>query len=72
MFDFIRNGKTLVPHRSLYCVWIYAHAGEDAPLIRVWIDPSMTMFESVVKVHEPDVETAHAVIQSALNGHSTS
>ena len=44
MFDFIVNRnksgrKNSVPRPSLYCVWIYAHEGEDAPLIRVWIDP---------------------------------
>jgi hypothetical protein len=66
MFDFITNRKTLVPHRSLYCVWIRAHGGEDASLIRVWIDPTMTMFESQVTVHEPDVEAARETTQTAL------
>jgi hypothetical protein len=72
MFDIITNRKTLVPHKSLYCVWIRAHEGDDAPLIRVWIDPSMTMFESQAKVHEPDVESARAVIQEAFRKGSTS
>ena len=66
MFDFFTNGRTLVPRKSLYCVWIRAHAGEDAPLIRVWIDPFMTMFESQVKVHEPDVEAARELTQDAV------
>ena len=75
MFDFISSRKTLVPRKSLYCVWIRAHAGEDAPLIRVWIDPSMTMFESQVKVHEPDVEAAREardLIQDGLREGSAS
>lgn len=72
MFEIITNRKFLVPHKSLYCVWIRAHEGDDAPLIRVWIDPSMTMFESQVKVHEPDVEAARAVIQAGLGKGSTS
>ena len=72
MFDIITNRKTLVPQESLYCVWIRAQEGDNAPLIRVWIDPSMTMFESQVKVHEPDVEAAHAVIQAGLGKGSTS
>jgi hypothetical protein len=63
MFDIITNRKNLVPRKSLYCVWIRAQEGVNAPLIRVWIDPSMTMFESQVKVHEPDIEAARAVIQ---------
>jgi hypothetical protein len=72
MFDFITNRKTLVPHKSLYCVWIRAHEGEDAPLMRVWIDPFMTMFESQAKVHEPDVEKAQTAIQAALREDSAS
>jgi hypothetical protein len=60
MFDFISNRKNSVPRPSLYCVWIRAHDGENAPLIRVWIDPSMMMFESRAKVHEPDVAAACA------------
>ena len=72
MFDFITNRKTLVPHKSLYCVWIRAHEGDDAPLLRVWIDPSMTMFESQAKVHEPDLDAARAMTQAALVRGSTS
>jgi hypothetical protein len=37
----------------------------------VWIDPSMTMFESQVKVHEPDVEAARAAIEAGLGKGST-
>ena len=66
MFDIIINRNTLVPRKSLYCVWIRAHEGDQAPLIRVWIDPSMTMFESQVKLHEPDVQAARAMIQATL------
>jgi hypothetical protein len=47
--------KKLVPRQGLYCVWIRAHDGENAPLIRVWIDPHMTMFESRVKIHDEDL-----------------
>ncbi|MBZ5660923.1 MAG: hypothetical protein LAO08_10995 [Acidobacteriia bacterium] len=45
----------IVPSQGLYCVWIRAHDGDDAPLIRVWIDPHMTLFESRVKIHEEDL-----------------
>ena len=71
MYDIMTNRNTLVPQKSLYCVWIRAHEGDNALLIRVWIDPSMTMFESQVKVHEPDVEAARAVIQAGLGKNST-
>jgi hypothetical protein len=72
MFDFIFNGKNLGRRPSLYCVWFRAHEGENAPLIRVWIDPSMSMFESQGKVHEPDLAAAQAEAEAALThkGHS--
>ncbi|HEV2523018.1 MAG TPA: hypothetical protein VGT24_11610 [Candidatus Acidoferrales bacterium] len=71
MFDFIKNIKDLgrknsVPRPSLYCVWIRAHEGENAPLIPVWIDPSMSMFDSQAKVHEPDLAAARAEEQAAV------
>jgi hypothetical protein len=72
MFDFIINNsknsrrKNSVPRPSLYCVWFRAHEGENAPLIRVWIDPSMSMFESQAKVHEPDLAAAQDEVQAAL------
>jgi hypothetical protein len=72
MFDFITNRKAYVPRANLYCVWIRAHEGQDAPLIRVWIDPSMTMFESQAKVHEPDIESAHEVLQAGPQEDSSS
>jgi hypothetical protein len=66
MFDFIINSKNTAPRPGLYCVWIRAHEGENAPLIRVWIDPSMSMFESQAKVHEPDLAAAREEAQAAL------
>jgi hypothetical protein len=66
MFGFIFNSRSSVPRPSLYCVWIRAHEGENAPLIRVWIDPSMSMFESQGKVHEPDLAAARAEAVAAL------
>jgi hypothetical protein len=72
MFDFIFNGKNSVPRPSLYCVWIRAHDGENAPLIRVWIDPSMSMFDSQAKVHEPDLAAARAEAQVELANKSNS
>jgi hypothetical protein len=65
MFDFILNRKNSVPRPSLYCVWIRAHEGENAPLIRVWIDPAMTMFDSQATVHEPDLAAARAEEEAA-------
>jgi hypothetical protein len=63
--------KKLVPPQGLYCVWIRAHDGENAPLIRVWIDPSMTLFESRVKIHEEDLAAARADALAASSGGGT-
>ena len=52
--------KNSVPRPSLYCVWIRTHEGENAPLIRVWINPGMTFFETQVTIHEPDLAAARA------------
>lgn len=65
MFDFF-NRKNSVPRPSLYCVWIRAHEGENASLIRVWIDPSMSEFESQARVHEPDLAAAREEDQAVL------
>jgi len=74
MFDFIINSKNSrrknsVPRPSLYCVWFRAHEGEKAPLIRVWIDPSMSMFDSQAMVHEPDLAAAQAAEAQAALAH---
>jgi hypothetical protein len=66
MLDFIFNRKNTVPRPSLYCVWIRAHESENAPLIRVWIDPSMSVFDSQARVHEPDLAAARAEARGAL------
>jgi hypothetical protein len=58
--------KNSVPRPSLYCVWIPAHEGENAPLIRVWIDPSMSMFDSQAHVHEPDLIAAREEADAAV------
>ena len=73
MFDFIINRKNAgrkssVPRPSLYCVWFREHEGENAPLIRVWIDPSMSILESQGKVHEADLAAARAEGQ-AVHAH---
>jgi hypothetical protein len=46
MFNTITNRKALMPSRGLYCVWIRANQDQNAPLVSIWIDPSMKTFES--------------------------
>jgi len=55
-----------VPRSSVYCVWIPVREGENAPLIRVWIDPSMSVFDSQAHVHEPDLAAARAEVEADL------
>jgi hypothetical protein len=66
MFSFASNLQILVPRQSLYCVWIRAHDSENAPLVSVWIDPSMTMFESGAKMQEYDLVAGRTATQAAL------
>jgi hypothetical protein len=61
-----KTRKNSVPRPSLYCVWIPAHEGENAPLIRVWIDPSMSIFDSQTHVHEPDPIAAREEADAAV------
>ena len=70
MFDFKKNKKNCVPRPSLYCVWIPVYPDKDTPLIRVWIDPLMSMFESQATIHEPDVAAARgeAIAASSEEG----
>lgn len=62
---FYTGRKNSAPRPSLYCVWIRAHEGENAPLVRMWIDPGMTMFETQATIHEPDLAAARAKMQTA-------
>jgi hypothetical protein len=67
MFDFAVQNKNSVSRRGLYCVWIRAHEGENAPLISMWIDPSMSTFNSQAKVNEPDLGLVRAESEAALS-----
>lgn len=57
--------KNSIPRPSLYCVWIRVHEGENAALVRVWIDPGMSLFETQVTIHEPDLAAARAQAEAA-------
>jgi hypothetical protein len=60
MLDIVTNRNTTMPSRGLYCVWIRANQNENAPLIRVWIDPSIKTFESRANEQTPAAELAPA------------
>lgn len=67
MLNFTFRNKNFVLRPGLYCVWIRAHEGENAPLISVWIDPSMSTFDSQAKINEPDLGPARAEAEAALS-----
>ena len=45
MFNFANHLKTIRARKGLYCVWIQTHGGHNAPLMQIWIDPTMSLFE---------------------------
>lgn len=67
MFDFNSNNNNRVRCPSLYCVWIRAHEGENAPLIQVWIDPTMSQFESQNGAQAPDHANIDVDVQAATS-----
>jgi hypothetical protein len=48
MSNFPKNMNILETRRDLYCVWIRSHEGPNAPLVSIWIDPEMRVFETNV------------------------
>ena len=66
MFEKIINRKNSIARPSLYCVWIRAHGGKDAPLIQVWIDPSMSVFDSQARVNEADLAAARSETEETI------
>ena len=67
MFDFKNNSSNCARRPSLYCVWIRAHEGENAPLIQVWIDPTMSQFESQTGARAPDYANAEVEAQATIS-----
>lgn len=49
MFSDKNSLHNRTPRRSLYCIWIRAHEGANAPLVSIWIDPEMKAFEPDIR-----------------------
>ncbi len=45
MRNFANNFEELIIHSGLYRVWVPLHNDGKAPLISIWVDPSMGAFE---------------------------
>jgi hypothetical protein len=45
MNNFTNNSAKFTERRGLYCVWVPLHNDGKAPLVSIWIDPTMTAFE---------------------------
>ena len=48
MANFKRTFGDFTSHSSLYRVWVPLHDDGKGPLISIWIDPTMTGFETQV------------------------
>lgn len=69
MLDFIVNTQhsgreNSAPRQGLYCVWTRAHEGENAPLICIWIDSSMSLFEPTESGSEAGPDEAGAGLEA--------
>lgn len=65
MFHIDSNQKNPVRRAGLYRVWIRARERENAPLVCVWIDPSMAMFEPGANMRKPETAVARIEMQPA-------
>ncbi|MGD0965449.1 MAG: hypothetical protein ABSA57_16285 [Candidatus Acidiferrales bacterium] len=45
MHNFTNNCQNFATRPSPYCVWVPLHDDGRAPLVSIWIDPTMTAFE---------------------------
>ena len=45
MRNFTNNCQNFTTRPSLYCVGVPLHDDRRAPLVSIWIDPTMTVFE---------------------------
>ncbi len=45
MNNFTNDSKKFISRPGLYRVWVPLHDDGKAPLISIWIDPTMTAFE---------------------------
>jgi hypothetical protein len=46
MNNFTNNSAKFNDRKGLYCVWVPGHHNGKAPLISIWIDPTMTPFDA--------------------------
>jgi hypothetical protein len=52
MTNYINNSAKINDRKGLYCVWVPAHNDGNAPLISIWIDPTMAPFDASQKSGE--------------------
>ncbi|HXP22769.1 MAG TPA: hypothetical protein VN807_01465 [Candidatus Sulfotelmatobacter sp.] len=45
MANYTNNSAKFNDRKGLYCVWVPLHDNGNAPLISIWIDPTMTPFD---------------------------
>ena len=58
------NFTKLNERRGLYCVWVPLHDDGKAPLISIWIDPTMTAIE---RCHRDESGELTAINEGAVS-----
>jgi hypothetical protein len=61
------SADRLTPRKSLYCISIREHEGENSPAIRVWIDPSVAIHQLQAEARERDRAASSACAPIALS-----
>jgi hypothetical protein len=59
MTNFMTNCQGFTTRSSLYRVWLPLHNDGKAPLISIWIDPSLCAFESCCEEKGTNVARIH-------------
>jgi len=67
MRNFANNFEKLIISRGLYRVWVPLHNDGKAPLISIWVDPSMGAFEPRGEKEACDSSQGQALL-SGLTG----
>jgi hypothetical protein len=68
MNNFTNNSAKFNDRKGLHCVWVPAHNDGKAPLISIWIDPTMAPFDASEKSSEL-AGIAEGVISEEKEGH---
>jgi hypothetical protein len=64
------SADRLAPRRSLYCISIREHEGENSPAIRVWIDPAVAIHQLQAAARDCAASSACAPVALSMEDDS--